>query len=138
MNLVNTFDRFEEQTARLEKVIFIAGSMGDMDAINDDLEYFLETVSGPTLAGLFGDLPSSVAEAVDDEDTGALCAWLRQQCNLGFLVSFAAPIMTGTGTAMNYSWGHYRTNWFYADTFEAALEKGFAWVAEQRPAGGEE
>lgn len=124
--------RFEEETARLDKVIYIAGAMGDLDRVSDELEEFLDEIHPADVVRMWGALPSSVAESLEAGDTDELAAWLFQQDALGWLLKFCTPAARHDGVGMSFSWGVCHTQWVYGETFEAALDLGFKWVAERR------
>ncbi len=128
-------DRFYEETARVEEMVFIAGAMGD-DVFPSDLEDFFVEEGDESLAAIFGvELPEHVKDELEaNMETDSLREWLLDQRLLGFLVKFSTPVMEPDAdlTARRYSWGWTRSAWVYGDTMESALDKGFAWVAEQR------
>ena len=51
----------------------------------------------------------------------------------GWFLQAAKPVVTpcGDGESCHYSWGYYSTQWIYAETYELALDKARAWVAER-------
>lgn len=132
LNHRDTFNLFDEQTARMERVIYIAGALGDGHDLADELKEFLEEVDDVDIVRLWGTLPDSVAEALREDDIEGLCEWLVQKGHLGFLLQMSTPIMRYDKFGSSFSWGHYRRHWVYGETLEAALHLGFAWVAQQR------
>lgn len=53
----------------------------------------------------------------------------------GFLVKAATPALKGLPQKgghvfFEYSWGHYRTRWFYGKTIEEVADKAIAWSSE--------
>lgn len=128
-------DRVFESIARVERVIYIAGGLTDPGELGHDLELFLEELLPEDAARLFGSLPSSVAEALDNDDIEGLCEWLMQQGFLGYLVQMATPHTRRVGDVVSYSWGYYKTRWFYAETVLSAMENGLAWAKKQQSAG---
>lgn len=126
-------DRFDQATARIERVIPLFAA-ADGDAASDDACCFLEN-EFEEIERALGKLPAWLK----DEDMGgcefqgAFFEWLYRQGKFGFLVQFATPVMTHyTKTSRAFSWGYYNTEWVYGDTFEQALEAGFAWVESVR------
>ncbi|MDD2319148.1 MAG: hypothetical protein PHO83_03755 [Geobacteraceae bacterium] len=124
--------KFYDETARIEELVLLAGVLGDY-YLPPVVEDFLEE-GWPVIEGCFGDIPSHVKADVDElEETDALLEWLLDNNKLGFLLRMATPIMRHADHgATYYSWGSYSTKWFYGETLEAALDKGFAWVAKRR------
>lgn len=55
---------------------------------------------------------------------------LREGGFFGFAVQFGASVRTFySATSWGSSWGHYYTQWVYAETYEQAWEMGLAWAA---------
>lgn len=50
----------------------------------------------------------------------------------GFLACFAKPVAKPFGDNGGYSssWGHYRTQWLYADSIPELAQKAIKWAAE--------
>lgn len=52
---------------------------------------------------------------------------------MGWLVQAATPVSKrGAGGGVIYSWGCYYTQWFYAESYEAALWQVDAWAERMR------
>ncbi len=124
------FERFCEETARIERMFILAGALAD--GLPDDVAEFLRDEDWQTLEGCFGEIPQRVKDDVEAHDDEALPQWLQEAGKLGFVVQMATPVMTPRGNGASYSWGHYTTKWVYGETLETALDAGFAWVESQR------
>ena len=134
MNNLVVAERFFNETARIEKIIYIAGN--DFDSPSDDLRDFIEDIDSEELIErIFGATTDRVLNALrdDDEFSMELTEWLFRVGKLGLLLKFATPVMTPLkGGGGSFSWGYQQLQWVYGDTFEEALEKGFEWVEECR------
>lgn len=120
-----------DNTARVETILHLGVMYTEADAAAGPLRDFFDDIEAETLLRLF---PWFVAP--DDDEADIDCEAFLETAAMhredGFLVCIATPVMTHRGTTARYSWGHYRTHWVYAQTFEAAIEQGLEWVAEQR------
>jgi len=124
--------RFDEATARIDRIILLAGAIGD-DALSKDAEEFFTDEDFETIEGAFGPLPAWVKEEMEAGDAGAVTEWLFREEKLGFLIQVATPIMEMPGkNSFRYSWGYYTFKWVYGDTLNQALRAGFLWIREQR------
>lgn len=128
--------RFDEETARIEKMILVAGAIYDDWSLQEELREFFEEEDFETIEGAFGQLPVFVRDDIEQENFEALIEWLIGQSKLGFLIRFATPVKEplASGCGSRYSWGYLRTHWVYGDTLDQALENGFVWVSKQRDA----
>lgn len=125
------FERLNDAEARVETIIHLVGMMavGFGENFSDPLDDFLGSLEADTLRECFPDIPAAVDEAVGAPDGNEMFfEWVMSAEKWGFVVCIATPVMRPDG----YSWGYYRTRWVYGDTFDEAVEKGLAWVAEQR------
>lgn len=129
--LLNDFD---QATARIEQIIFIAGAIGDGFSISSPLHDLIQDTSDTELKEIFGDIPKHLSDEFDSRNGAEAFAEFAHLYNkLGFCVEFSTPVMKRTSaTSQTYSWGHFYSKWIYAETFEDALKKGFEWVAEKR------
>lgn len=130
-------DRMWDAQARIERMFLLAGAICGIEAPCHDLEEMLEDGDLDDLVKCFPDIPKALVTDIEDGDTEGLLEWLVRHGRLGFLVQFATPVMKPVGKDLKVresSWGCYSCKWVYGDTLEAALEAGFAWVAEQRKA----
>lgn len=128
-------EKMWEETARIERIIFLAGAMTD-GAFSDDLDEFLDGEDEKTIKECLGKIPDYVdLEARSYERNDSVSEWLACAGKTGFLVQFATPVMTPhSGGSMSFSWGYYNTKWLYAETIDEAIEKGMKWVKERRRA----
>lgn len=126
--------QLEEATARIETILHIGAMATDDDCLPTALEDMLQDQDNEDLQRLFPGLPTDVLDDFDDgSDPTGFVDWLRYSDRLGFLVQFATPVIRHHDSGgCSYSWGHYGTRWFYAETLEDAVQQGLAWVAERR------
>jgi hypothetical protein len=123
-------DRFWNATARIEEM-FLLAAIGD--SLPSRIEDLLQEEEWERLEKCFGKIPLHVKKDIDARDFEAFTEWISNTGKRGFLVSMSTPVMKRYGEkGSSYSWGHYASDWFYGDTLENALDKGFAWVEEQR------
>lgn len=122
--------------ARIERLILLAGAMGSHDAFPDGLNEFFDDEDEETIEKCLGRIPDWVnIETSGHERYDAVFEWLVDSNKLGFLVQFATPVMKPIGkNCRTYSWGHYGTEWIYADTLDEAIDKGMKWVKSCRRA----
>ena len=128
--------KLAEATARIERVILIAGAIADESAFSDDIDDFFDDEDEEDIEKCLGKIPDWVdLDGRGYERSESIYEWLTTSGRLGFLVKFATPVMTPTGSnSRSFSWGYYSTTWVYADTFEAAIDKGMKWVETRRRA----
>ncbi len=119
----NIVERFADAVARTEEVIFLGGAL-DLDNAPEALDEFFED-QVDQLVEIFG---ANASELTGVPEVWEFQQWLIDSDKLGYLVKFATPVMDRS----RFSWGCYRTRWVYGDTFEAALDAGFAWVESMR------
>jgi hypothetical protein len=132
-NMKELSDKFNDEAARIDNILFIAGMLGDGFSMQDALREFLEDEDVEVLESCFGPLPDHVKASIEDVDALTIADWLIETGKLGFLVNIATPAMEPTGEgSSSFSWAFYVSQWVYGDTIEAALEAGFAWVEKQR------
>ena len=126
------FEKFFDESIRIERVIFLAGALGD-GALSDDLhDFFDEEVE--TIERALGRVPDWIdLDGSSRRIADGVFEWLTDAGKLGFLVQFATPVMEKTGEkSRTYSWGYYSTYWVYGDSFDEAIALGVAWVGERR------
>lgn len=126
-------EKLYDATARIERVVFIAGALATADTCTDDLDEFLDHEDNEVIEKCLGEIP----DWVDIDGRGmdraeSVFEWLHDSGKLGFLVQFATPVMEPHGNSRSFSWGYYNTQWIYADTIEDAVDKGLAWVETRR------
>lgn len=128
--------RFNNETARIEEIIFLAGALSDLDSLPQAFRDFIEDSDDEQIDQPFGEVPADIKAVLGDRDGSEIFAdWLLSRGTLGFLVKFATPVASlFDGDSFTYSWGFYKTRWVYGDTIDAAIEAGFAWVTETRAA----
>ncbi len=121
-----------DATARVDRVIYLAGALAAMDVFPDNLkDFFDEEIE--IIEKALGPLPEwfDLAESAS-EQAEFIFEWLRDAGKLGFLVQFATPVMTPHGSSRSFSWGYYSTRWVYAGTMDEAIAKGLEWCEERR------
>ena len=69
------------------------------------------------------------ADQISRED---ISEFLHEFKLYGWFLQAAKPVVEpcDDGESCYFSWGYYSTQWFYAETYELALAKARAWVAE--------
>lgn len=115
---MQNIERMIDATVRVERIIWIPGATACF-VPSEDLEDFIEDLAFDESfqQELNRKFPHIRDIPIDETE------WLIEEgfmrCD-GFLVQAATPIMEkfGTGSAMKYSWGHYRTKWFHIDKVE--------------------
>lgn len=133
--MLKILEKLFDASARIERVIFIAGALGAGDVMSDDLNEFFDDEDQEDIAKCLGDIPDWVdLDARGYERGEYVFEWLRDSKKLGFLVKFATPVMEPMGKSRSFSWGYYNTKWIYADTLEEAVDKGLSWVEQRRAA----
>ena len=129
MNNVSVSEMMDEATLRAEKVVYLAASI--TESLPDDARELLEENSVEELTDIFGELPDYLIEALGDGEHYEISQWLLDTEKLGYVVQFATPIREPSGSSgkfWSYSWGYYRTKWFYGETMEKAINLGVAWA----------
>ena len=126
--------RFDDNNARVERIVLIASAIGSF-GVSDELLDLLQSVDDKEIIRLFGSFPKygldALSEARVSGDDLAEAFWSIRK--LGFLVMFATPVTRNwSGGSFSYTWGHCRSRLFYGETLEAAFEAGFAWVQESK------
>lgn len=124
--------KLESVTTRIETLLHIGGMVTDCDSMPEVLREMLGEQDDKQLSQLFPNIPKRVIEALDDDDLSEFAEWVHLEGRLGFLVQFATPVMRHYAGAKTYSWGYYRTHWFYGETLQQATERGLEWAAECR------
>lgn len=129
-------EKLWDETARIDRIILIAGAIAAGDVHSSDLNDFFDDEDDETIEEALGPLPEYVDLNVRGfERADNILEWLRDSGKLGFLIQFATPVMTPTSaTSRSFSWGYYNTKWIYADTLDEAIDAGLKWVAGRRAA----
>ena len=126
-------DRFSNHGARIEKMIYLAGVLGESEAFSEDAKEFLFESDWEDLENTLGEIPQYVKDAFSDDREYELIEWMFTEGKLGFAVQFATPVRTPVGdNAANMSWGHYYTKWVYGNTVNDAMEAGFKWCSDMK------
>lgn len=127
MNHGDIAKELTENSIRIEKIIYLAGSCMDYSFPSDIQDAFEEQ-------------PEEMFQAMglewDDELDGPeyISEHLIQHGKLGFLVLFATPVpisfnKDGDGYSTG-GWGFYQLNWLYGDTIEELIEPAKKWQAD--------
>lgn len=120
-------NRCFDETTRIGKVVWLAAQA---DCICDDLEEFFDDTFD-RIEAVVGPIADNYKETLSDSDS--ILEWIGMTGKLGFLIRFDTPIRTYiSDSTFSEGWGYYATDWHYGETFEEALEKGFAGVAKRR------
>ena len=127
----------EEKSYGIERVIHIAAQA---EHICDDLAKFIdddlpEERVCQMLAKQAGyeEFPSMIETALEVGDHEDVFQVLFENGLMGWLVQAATPVSKrGAGGGVIYSWGCYYTQWFYAESYEAALWQVDAWAERMR------
>lgn len=134
--MLEIMKKLNDATARVERVIFLAGALATSGTCTRDLDDYLDDQADEDIEKCFGKIPDWVyIDGCGMDRAESVFEWLRDSGKLGFLVQFATPIMEPVSKdCRSFSWGYYNTQWIYGDTIEAAVEKGLAWVETRRAA----
>ncbi len=124
-------------TVRVERIVHLA-TMASDDSIDSDLAEWLEDDCAELLTEVLG---HPLGEVVSQYGPGnsrrreALLEALVDKPALGWIIEMATPTMTpnADNTSASFSWGQYRMRAFYGESYEEALEKGFAWAQSTHP-----
>ena len=112
----------EEKSYGIERVIHIAAQA---EHICDDFAQFIDD-----------ELPEErVLDAIEDgayPDHDEVFSLLYENGLMGWLVQAATPVSKRGAGGVIYSWGCYYTQWFYAESYEAALWQVDAWAERMR------
>ena len=132
MNLIEWTNRCMDESMRVDKIIWIGGTIADSDTVSPDLEEYLEQTPNLEFAATFPGLPHHATTELTVEDRVEV---LVDNNKFGFLIKVVTPCMRYRGDeSWTYSWGRTCSHWFYGETLEDALEMGLDWVDEQREA----
>ncbi len=129
----------EEKSYGIERVIHIAAQA---EHICDDFAQFIddelpEERVRQVLAEQAGRADFlGMLDAIEDgtyPDHDEVFSLLYENGLMGWLVQAATPVSKrGAGGGVIYSWGCYYTQWFYAESYEAALWQVDAWAERMR------
>lgn len=122
-----------EIEVRLDTVIWLPGSGMAVSAETKALEEFREDMPEREDAPLYRQLPALAkfcGECPDDEDLSFAIGDIG-----GFLVQAATPVRTYLDDDMSqFSWGHYRTAWLYADSESQIAPVAKEWAEAEHAA----
>jgi hypothetical protein len=118
-----------ELPARAKFIINVASMLAEDHYPESFHDNFFDDLSNPVVPGsIIAEMP----ELVKMRDPADVAEALQNSGRLGFLVEVATPVKRITGkNSSKFSWGCYSTAWFYGDSFEVAMEKGFLWAEEK-------
>ena len=129
----------EEKSYGIERIIHIAAQA---EHICDDFAQFIDDelpeervrqmlAEQAGRADFLGMLDAIEDGAYPDHDE--VFSLLYENGLMGWLVQAATPVSKrGAGGGVIYSWGCYYTQWFYAESYEAALWQVDAWAERMR------
>ena len=128
MELKHVMALFEAEV-RMTEVHCLAGvhsnGFSDDDFL-DNLEYRIE--NSHESMQVFADFP------FDDEEgeLGEFLEWLTENALYGYIVKAETPIPTKFHTTSSYSfsWGYCRSQYFYVEAVEDAVDLAVAWAEE--------
>ena len=130
-----------DASVRVEEIIWIPGAVVQHDARPEAFDDFCESVLSDDRwrdLSLFKALPELTffAENEEDPDLEWVAESLRTADRSGFLVHAATPVMAydKSGRGASFSWGHYYTEWLYADTADGIAPLIAAWAEEKHEA----
>lgn len=125
--------KLKETHCRIESVISLAGAFGDVDGDVFPCRALKDFFDEPydSIAKTFG---VSNEEIWSLNDEFEIYNFIDDRNKWGFLIEFATPVMKYDDDCDDpqYSWGHYRAAWIYADSFDRAIDNGIAWVESMR------
>jgi hypothetical protein len=122
MTALTLAERLEDAIGRIERIVHL--DTMTINASHDLTEWLLEDCRSFLVAEF----------EWEEEDCGdpheELLELISIKRKSGWIVQGAVPVMTllGDGPACSFSWGHYLVDQFYAQTYEAAIEKVIAWA----------
>lgn len=127
-------EKLFNEGVRMERVIYIAGMLGNGESISDSLSDFLSEDEEEFLL-VFPDAPQWLLDELNDRlfRGEAFKDYVMKNGKLGFVIEFSTPVRTKLGEkTSSYSWASVYTRWIYADTMDKAIDLGIEW-AKQTP-----
>jgi hypothetical protein len=121
-------DEFSNVSGRLGALFWLAAVVAN-EYPPDPLEDFAE--EGPEFWEKVFELTD--LEGYDRRD--GFIEMLLDRELFGFLARVETPVITyagDSGNCLGYSWGHYRTEWLYAETIEELKDKALEWIESSR------
>ncbi|MFM0218088.1 hypothetical protein [Paraburkholderia caledonica] len=127
---IQCFIRCNALSVRLERILHLDSMLVDwrfFHPTRSEIETELSDARDALLAGGLHLPGLETANTIDDfEEILHNSVFDREQV-LGFLVKARQPYFQVDGERLGYSWEVSRDQWFYALTFEDALEKACTW-----------
>ena len=118
-------EQVQNANARIEHAIWLDGI--DWDSPSDVFKEMAE--DGFDAADASVDWLKNPPEWVDIDDEDTLFDWLSEQQPTGYLVKASRPVPTMlTPETEEFSWGHYNSRVFYAESVEATVPLIVAWA----------
>lgn len=139
IDLAKMAEVFDNEVARIEEIYFMASVLGCGCELPEPLMELMEDFEAKDLQRIFGS-SIQIPEDLFDGDEEIVREWFYDEGLFGFFVGISTPIMMpwknkkGQWGGASFSWGDIQTGYFYGETFEDAIEKGFQWVKERREA----
>lgn len=130
-------DCFNENV-RVDQIIHIGASLGDSSvAISENLQEFFNNDQKEiekTIGESFKNYCKNNQVKEFDNIEGETISDFALTCKVeGFLVYISTPNYTYyKDGGSKYSWEYYKSQWFYGETYEVAIDKGFKWVESVR------
>ena len=126
------YETMDDALLQANKILSLA--MMSPGSMCNELRDFFRDEDFEYIEKVFGaEMHEATREAIEDNDFAEGVIWLNEKVKLGFLVQFATPVMKHyTNGGAEFSWGHKRIEWIYAETIKEAIEKGLKWVATER------
>lgn len=126
MNNTRIASEARETALRLEEIIHLAVANHGEDCTDRLRAFYEHDVQGDTTR-LFGFDDS-------EQDLEAFLEHLASRGYDGFLVRAAAPVRRYAGNCATGLLSYFRTRWIYAESYDDALRKAFAWAVEKEAA----
>lgn len=122
----------EKSLLRIDHIIHLGASAHDPENYPDSLRDLIDDADA--LEDLTADFPflekEILARQLDGNDAyEAFAEGLERGQYWGFLIWAITPVKRSTSGGFSFSWGHCRTHWFYAETFQGALDKASQWAS---------
>ena len=135
MDSQQLLERCEQEQARIEDIIWLAGAMAHVESLPERLsDDFMSDNENDDLIRMFDYIHPDIFEEIADGDFWPLAEWLFDRGKIGFCVKMATPEFkySKSGKSARFSWGCHYYQWVYGETLEDAIEAGFQWVASRR------
>lgn len=131
------FNMLSDATIRMERVIYLPGALADFGSSLDCITELCEDLDSPErFSECFPGMASTYIDTVFEgefEGPDVLFDWMQDADAYGFVVKFARPVRTYSGSGgWRSSWGHYATCWRYGDTLEETVKRALEWGEARR------